>query len=306
MDMNFTLSNEALIFLAVTSITLVLMRLAHWLLFINTPSDSDHKIPRYLTLIGIYIAGILAIALALPVVESTRNQIIGLIGILLSGVIAFSSTSIVGNVMAGLVMRITKPFRAGDFIHVNGYFGRVSERGLFDTEIQTEQRELVSFTNAMLLTHPIKVIRSSGTIVAADITLGYEVHHAKVKEQLLAAAESANLSEPFVQVIELGNYAVHYRVAGLLTEVKSLLSARSSLHCAILDHLHNADIEIVSPNFMNTRNISDSPPVLSKTAASHQQEKLEDEQPEAIIFDKAEQAEQEEQAQLMKSSSKQA
>ena len=40
-----------------------------------------------------------------------------------------------------------------------------------------------------------------------------------------------------------------------MTEVKQLLSKRSQLREGILDELHGAGIEIVSPNFMNTRQI---------------------------------------------------
>ena len=55
-------------------------------------------------------------------------------------------------------------FRSGDFIRVKEYFGRVTERGLLDTEIQTETRELISIPNAFLISNPVQVIRSSGTI----------------------------------------------------------------------------------------------------------------------------------------------
>jgi small-conductance mechanosensitive channel len=241
---------------------------------------------------GLYLVSFLAIALALPVVESTRNQVIGLFGIVLSGVIAFSSTSIVANIMAGIVLRFTKPFRTGDFIRVNGYFGRVSEKGLFDTEIQTEQRELVAFTNSYLTSNPITVIRSSGTIISANLSIGYDHSHSRIEKSLIEAAGNAGLEEPFVEIIELGNYSISYRVSGLLAEVKSLISSRSRLYANILDNLHGAQIEIMSPNFINSRQINDQPPAIPKP---ERMKKVEAESnPESIIFDKAEEAEQKE------------
>jgi len=45
-------------------------------------------------MLGLTLAGVLAIALALPVSESSRNQIIGLIGLVISGIFAFSSSSV--------------------------------------------------------------------------------------------------------------------------------------------------------------------------------------------------------------------
>ena len=84
----------------------------------------------------------------------------------------------------------------------------------------------------------------------------------------------------------------------MLKEVKSMLSARSRLHKSVLDALHNTGIEIVSPTFMNQRPQVDGvqmiprQPGSSKEAAASQEE--EETNPEAIIFDKAEEAEQHE------------
>ena len=281
-----------LVITCVLSIAFLLF--AHRILLGDKSLSTTAKFPRQLILLGVYIVAIISIVVSLPVANDTRNQILGLFGILLSGVIAFSSTSIVSNIMAALVFRITKPFRTGDFMRVGEHFGRVTESGIFDTELQTEQRELIAFSNSYLLNHPIQVVRSSGTIVSVALSLGYDVHHKTVEARLLEAAKMAGLEEPFVQITELGDFSVVYRVSGLLTEVKSLLSSKSKLHECLLDALHDADIEIVSPNFMNTRNVTEQTsfiaPSLKKKAKKSNQQKL----PEDVVFDKAEAAQQEE------------
>ena len=75
-----------------------------------------------------------------------------------------------------------------------------------------------------------------------------------------------------------------------------MISSRSRLYANILDTLHDADIEIMSPNFMNTRNIEDAP--LAMPSGLHVVNKPMpsplDTAPEDIIFDKAEEAEQKE------------
>jgi alcohol dehydrogenase YqhD (iron-dependent ADH family) len=91
-----------------------------------------------------------------------------------------------------------------------------------------------------------------------------------------------------VQVRELGDFSVTYRVAGLLEDVTSLISARSRLRAAMLDVLHAENIEIVSPNFMNTRTLDDKQrfiPIPSRKTVTQVQA-----QPEEIAFDKAEEA----------------
>ncbi len=279
--------------LATTAAVVAVVMLLHWLLLARHSSlGKGRQLPRQLAMLGATIAGLVLVVLALPVGESTRNQVLTLIGLLLSGVIAFSSTAIVANLMAGVVLRMTQPFHTGDFIHVGEVFGRVSERGLFDTEIQTERRELVSLTNSYLLANPVTVILSSGTLISAEVSLGYDVHHARVRALLLQAAQAADLSEPFVQVMELADHAVVHRVNGLLTEVKSLITARSNLNRAVLDALHGDGIEIVSPTFMNQRQLPPDGHIIPAAPKSGPAPAVGTVQPEDVMFDKAEAASQ--------------
>lgn len=271
----------------------VVLYVANWGLLVRHPEfGNERRLPRQLLMLGLTVVGAVAVALALPVSESTRNQVIALIGVLLSGVVAFSSTTIISNLMAGLMLHVTKSFRTGDFIRVGEHFGRVAERGLFDTEIQTEQRELVSLSNTYLVAHPVTVVRSSGTIISATLSLGYDVHHARVQALLTAAAREAGLADPFVQIIELGDHAISYRVSGLLTEIKSMISARSHLYRALLDSLHGDGVEIVSPSFMNQRRLADDARILPQPGMAAVP--AAESRPEEIVFDKAEQAEQRE------------
>lgn len=238
------------------------------------------------------LVGLLAVVVTLPIEDATRSDLLNLIGLLLSAAIALSSATFVSNMMAGVLLRVLRNFRPGDFIAVEGNFGRVSEQGLLHTEIQTEDRDLITLPNLYLTTRPVRVTRTSGTVISADISLGYDVPRRKIQASLLAAAEQAGLSEPFVRVLELGDFSVSYRVAGILTEVKQLLSVRSVLRAAVLDQLHGDGIEIVSPNFMNQRVLSPQQlfipaEELDSIDAPEEIEVF----PEEIIFDKAEEAE---------------
>ena len=285
--------------IAIVVVTTVLMTLRWLVLMKYQELTADQRLPRHLIMVIAILVGVITITLTLPVSDSARNQILALIGVLVSGVIAFSSTTIVANLMAGLVLKFNRPFRTGDFIRCNEYFGRVSEKGLLDTEIQTEQRDLIAIANSYLVNNPVTVIRSSGTLITANVSIGYDVHHTKVTTALEQAAINAGLEEGFSQVLELGDFSISYRVSGLLKDVKSLVTAKSKLHKAILDELHNSDIEILSPNYVAQRPTDPK----QRFLAVHQQSKSdidkanqEDEQGhESVAFDKAEQAEKQEQ-----------
>ena len=61
--------------------------------------------------------------------DTSRGQLLALLGLALTAVIALSSTTFVANAMAGLMLRSVKSFRPGDFIRVGEQSGRVTERG---------------------------------------------------------------------------------------------------------------------------------------------------------------------------------
>ena len=265
---------------------------AAYLLLIRRHSDigNERMFPRQLIMLGLTLLGILIVVLVMPINQSSRNQLIGLFGIVISAAIALSSTAIISNLMAGVLLRITKPFRVGDFVRIGGHIGRVSERGLFDTEIQTETRELISLPNIYCISNPLATIRSSGTIISASLSLGYEIDHNRIEQLLLGAAKTCGLTEPFVHILELGNFAVTYRVSGFLEETKRLISMQSNLYGCVLDTLHSQSIEIMSPSYMNQRQIRDGASVMPATTVVSVPADQET-SAEEIAFDKAEQAE---------------
>ena len=272
---------------------LLLLWAIHWMLIGRHPHlDNEHKFSRQLLIIAISLLGILAVILVLPIEQSSKNQLIGFVGLFVSGFIAFSSTNILANLMGGVLLRITKPFRVGDFVRVEEHFGRVTQRGLFSTEIQKETRELSSLPNAYLINHPITTTRSSGAIVSTTLSLGYDTHHALIEPLLIKAAETAGLTEPFVHILELGNFAVTYRISGLLEEVQVLVTAHSDLCRCVLDTLHGEGVEIMSPTFMNQRRLKEEFVAIPKNNVVPIP--AESRGGEHVVFDKAEEAAQKE------------
>ena len=256
---------------------------------------AEAVLPRQLMLLLLSIVAIIVIVLMFPMSDNTRGQVLSLLGVVLTAVIAISSTTFVSNMMAGLMLRMIKSFRPGDFIHIGDKFGRVTERGLFHTEIQTEDRDLATFPNLYLITNPVTVVHSTGTIISATLSLGYDVAHAELEPLMKRAAEQASLQDPFVLITELGDFSVSYRVAGFLPEVKTLVTARSNLRKQVLDVLHGAGIEILSPTYMAQRPVTADEPVIpdpyhqSNVAAAVATAPTEEEnKPEDIMFAKAE------------------
>lgn len=277
-------------------ISLVVVFIVLWTVnyFLKRREDlmgTEARFRRQMIMLLLSLIGVVVIVLDLPISESMRNQLLTLIGLLLTAVITLSSTTVAANAMAGLMMRFVQNIRSGDFIEIEGRFGRVSERGLFHLEIQTEDRDLITFPNQYVVQHPVKVIRSSGTFISATVSLGYDNSYSDIEKALMAAAEEAGLVDPFVRVVELNDYSVTYRVSGLLEEIKQLLSARSHLRECMLDKLHAENIEIVSPTFMNQRQYDSGHRFMPKQRkAAKPRKRPQEAAPEEVAFDKAEQA----------------
>ena len=159
---------------------------------------------------------------------------------------------------------------------------------MFRTEIQTEDRNLTSLPNLYIATNPLKIIRESGTIISTTVSLGYDLDRSIIESALLEAAKESELSDPFVYITNLGDFSVTYKISGLLTEVKKYFTVTSKLNAKVLDHLHSANIEIVSPGFMNQRQVNEIKfiPKITKESKPVWDEKL----PEELVFDKAIQA----------------
>ena len=277
------------------SVTVVVAAMALFLLdrFLGRRVASG-RIPllqRQLVLLAAGLATLVAVLVAAPVPNELRAQLLGLLGILLSVAVTLGSTTFVGNAVAGLMLRGERSFHAGDFLEVGEHFGRVAERGLFHVQLQTRDRNLVNLPNLYLATNPYTVVRESGTIVRADVSLGYDVPHQEIERALLAAAEAAGLESPFVQVQELGDFSVTYTVAGLLRDPRRLFSARSVLRREMLDALHGAGIEIVSPSFMNQRVFAPEQRFVPRRPARVEAgSAADDDFPEELVFDKADEA----------------
>ena len=273
----------------VASVTAIVLPL--YFRFVIRPKGvdiSNSRWTRQLSFAGLILCFVVAIFLALPVSDSMKGQLFNLLGIALTATIALSSTTFVGNAMAGFMLRAIDAIRPGDFLKVGEHVGRVSEQGILHTEIQTEDRDLTTLPNLYLVTSAVTVVRSSGTIISATVSLGYDISSTKVETLLLEAGERAGLKEPFVQVLELGDFSVNYRIAGFLEEVKYLISFRSKLRGHMLDVLHENQVEIVSPNFMNQRVYPVDKSFIPRPSKSKVE--VETKAPEDLIFDKADEA----------------
>lgn len=274
---------------ALVILALALILVARWMSRRSVSAGS--ALVYQLTVWFIASVAVISIVVVLPLESDTRGQILSLLGVVLTAVIALSSTTFVANAMAGVMLQAMQPFRPGDYVRVGTEFGRVTRRSLLHTQIQTETSDFTTLPNLLLVTGPVTVLHREGTIITAELSLGYDLDYRDAEPRLLEAAEQAGLDEPFVLVQDLLDHAVSYRVCGFLPEMKHPLSARSKLRKKVLEVLHDNGIEIASPSFMNQRRLETGDRAIPRRKVTGEPEHTAEESaPEEKIFEKAEEA----------------
>ncbi len=268
---------------------IIVLSVTHKRLQNSSRKETGRKFRNQLIMVGVSVTVVLTVISFAPIEPQLRGNLLSLIGIVLSATIGLSATTLMGNAMAGIMLKSVNHFRSGDFIRVNDNFGRVSERGLFHTEIQTPDRDLITLPNLQLATSAVRVIRAGGTVISSTVSLGYDVHHSRIEELLLQAGNKVGLTDPFVQVLELGDFAITYRLAGILENAKKLLVYQSRLKVAMLDALHDGGIEIVSPHFTNHRIYQPGDEFIS-SPNKNVTKSTPDAPPVEVVYDKAEAA----------------
>lgn len=276
----------------ISLIITILLLIVFSYLFRKKRFFSMEKIFQQLILLAILVVGLIFIIFTLPVDIGTKNLLFTLLGVASGAAIAFSSTTFIANAMAGIMLRLINPFKIGDYITVNDTFGRVTEINFLHTQIQSQDRDLITIPNIALVSNPLKTIRTSGTILSTQLSLGYNVPRKQIEKNLFLAAEKAKLENPFVHIMELGDFSIKYKVGGLLKDVGTLITARSDFKKYVVDALHGDSIEIVSPTYMNQRVFKEDyvfiPPVKEENIPETEiQEAVSEKTTEEVVFDRA-------------------
>jgi small conductance mechanosensitive channel len=83
------------------------------------------------------------------------------IGTITAIVIGFASQNVLGNLISGLYLAITRPFRIGEKVTVFGNTGIIYDIGLLYSRLRTEEGDLILAPNTSMVTTTIIIRKSS-------------------------------------------------------------------------------------------------------------------------------------------------
>ena len=176
-------------------------------------------------------------------------------------VISLGSSTLITNLMAGLVITFMRPFRVGDRIKLNDTTGDIIEKTPLVTRVKTPKNEIVtvpnSFVMSSLTTNYSASAQEYGLIIHTDVTFGYEVPWQQVHRIMIQAALATPhieaLPSPFVLQTKLDDWYVVYQINAYTRHPEKMALIYSQLHQNIQDMFHAAGIELLSPHFMGVR-----------------------------------------------------
>jgi small conductance mechanosensitive channel len=98
------------------------------------------------------------LAIAVVSILSANPALAVGVGTVTGVVVGFSAQSLIGNVIAGTILAITRPMRVGDNITVMGNTGRVIDIGIIFTTVDASE-EHIFIPNMTMLSNAIRVAR---------------------------------------------------------------------------------------------------------------------------------------------------
>lgn len=125
-----------------------------------TAQQSDQTANSLRSLIRI-LGGIVVAAIVLSFL-SQNAAVAASIGTLSALVIGFASQNLLGNMIAGMYLSLTRPFKIDDVITVFGNSGKVRDIGLLNCELLMSNNDIMRASSPSLLTSPV-IIMSKNT-----------------------------------------------------------------------------------------------------------------------------------------------
>lgn len=216
---------------------------------------SDWAMPTFnIIKVILYIFMFILIFPHLPGAESKAFQGVSVfLGILFS----LGSTSIIANIVSGIVITYMRPFKLGDRIRMGEFLGNVIEKTPLVTRIRTPKNEIITIPNGTIMNAQTYNYTTSaeeyGLILHTTIAVDYDIQWRRVHELLIEAAlNTPNVlsdPQPFILQTALDDFYAKYQINVYTKEANEMANIYSNLNKNIQDIFNREEIELLSPHY---------------------------------------------------------
>ena len=206
------------------------------------------------------------IAMIYPYLPGSKSGVFQGISVFVGLIVSLGSSTVIGNIIAGLVITYMRPFKLGDRIKLNDTTGNVIEKTPLVTRIRTPKNEVVTIPNSFIMSsHTVNFSQSArdyGLIIHSEVSVGYDIPWRKTHQLLVEAALNTpgvvDDPRPFVLETSLQDYYPVYQVNAYIKDANQLAQVYSDLHQNIQDRFNEEGVEIISPHYIATRDGSET------------------------------------------------
>ncbi len=206
------------------------------------------------------------IAMIYPYLPGSDSGVFQGISVFVGLIVSLGSSTVIGNIIAGLVITYMRPFKIGDRIKLNDTTGDIIEKTPLVTRIRTPKNEVVTVPNSFIMSsHTVNYSTSAreyGLIIHSEVSIGYDIPWRQVHQILIDAALNTpgvvDDPRPFVLETSLSDWYPVYQINAYVKNAAKMAQIYSDLHQNIQDKFNEAGIEIMSPHYMAMRDGSET------------------------------------------------
>ena len=208
--------------------------------------------------LAIALIWIFALTVAYPYIPGSQSEAFKGVSVFVGLMISLGSAGFVNQLMSGLVIVYSRALKPGDFVEAADSEGTITEVGMLSTKMVTPIKHEITIPNAVLVGSKVTNFsrladRDTGSIVATEVTIGYDTPWRQVHAMLQLAAErtAAVRKEPKPVVIQraLSDFYVAYELQVSIDRPERRRAMLSELHANIQDVFNEFGVQIMSPNF---------------------------------------------------------
>ena len=212
--LGFAAADKLLIALGILVLGVLLIRLIMTLTRRMLEAAKLEKAAHTLVLSVARVA--LWVLLGLSIAASLGIDVTGIVALasVLTLAVSLALQNMLGNVLGGLTLLSTKPFRSGDYVEIAGQSGTVEDIGMTYTRLATPDNKQVSIPNSAVVAAQIVNFTASGTRrVEVQVGASYDAEPQTVIDALvLAGTVDKALTDPapVAVLLDYGESAVRY------------------------------------------------------------------------------------------------
>jgi small-conductance mechanosensitive channel len=204
------------------------------------------------------------VVLVFPLLPESESSVFKGVSVFIGVLFSIGSSSVISNMMAGLVITYMRSFKIGDRIKVGDVYGDVVEKTLFVVRVQTIKKEVITVPNSSILSANVVNYSTAageggqGVVISVEFSVCYDVSWERAHPLLIEAALGAEHilrdPSPFVFTKELSDFAVIYSLRAYTRRPDLYAVICSNINKNVLDIFKREGIEMIVPQYRSVRN----------------------------------------------------